>query len=263
MNSILLNAKKIAPIILSSAYIVGCSEMSLAAPQTQKNSAQELILDTHFEENLIIPVTINNKTRRFLVDTGMSVTVIDKNIAAEVTQPIPLSELPKNYRQELQTLTTVYSQLQKQHYEVMEPRPFLIGSQKIQDNDLWLAMDLSLLVQFLGVDIDGIIGIGTFRKINWQIDNENKRLVLTKDAPSANSYQQCIGYDDSYNRMPQLWFNYSDNDVAFRVDTGADESYVSSDFMQFARKVPGAVTLYSKASPTIDASGINDTRSTS
>ncbi|MDE9571745.1 hypothetical protein KKJ16_22755, partial [Xenorhabdus bovienii] len=84
----------------------------------------------------------------------------------EITQPWLLSELPANYRQEFSHVKTVSGSLENQNFTILKPMPFSIGSQEIRDNDIWLSMDLSLFVQSLGVDISGIIGIDTFRKIN-------------------------------------------------------------------------------------------------
>ncbi|WP_237387624.1 retroviral-like aspartic protease family protein [Xenorhabdus sp. Sc-CR9] len=256
MKLIFGKARKIVPLLLCVTGLAGCTNTLANKVQVKNPATPETILDTHFENNLIVPVTINHKTWRFLVDTGASITVIDKNIAAEITQPWLLSELPANYRQEFSHVKTVSGSLENQNFTILKPMPFSIGSQEIRDNDIWLSMDLSLFVQSLGVDINGIIGIDTFRKINWQVDNEKKRLVLLKDGPSALAYQQCTGYEDSYNRMPQLWFNYGDNHVPFRIDTGADGSYVTNDFIRFAKEHKGSVTLDSVNSPGVDASGM-------
>lgn len=213
------------------------------------------VLDTHFETSLIIPVTINNKNYKFIVDTGASLTVIDKKIAEKLTRPMRPDEIPPDYREALSGITAVNGVLEQKHYTLVKPVPFFIGSEEIRDNDVWIAADTILFSQALGTEISGFIGIDTIRKLNWQVDNNKKRLLLTKDAPSAHNWQRCAGYDDSYNRSPLLWLTYGNEDVGFRVDTGASGSYVGKEFIEFAKKQKGTLVLDNPVSRNGDIIG--------
>lgn len=218
--------------------------------------ALELTLPS-LEHEIIIPVTINQKTYNFMVDTGASVTVINEKIATTITHPIKFTDLPLNYQDDLQEIQTVSTSLNQLDIIFLQPITFFIGYQEISDNDLWLSQDLSSLTQAVGVDIDGLIGIDTFRKINWQIDNKKKRLVLSNDAPSASQYERCIGYEDSYNRAPLLYINHGDTEIGLYVDTGATRSYLGKDFIEFLSANNAMVQPILESSLSVDASGVN------
>lgn len=217
------------------------------------------VLDTNFENSLIIPVTINSKNYKFIVDTGASLTVIDKKIAGTLTRPMRPDEIPSGYREMLSGIAAINGILEQQHYTLMKPVPFFIGREEIRDGDVWIAADITLFSQALGTDINGIIGIDTIRKLNWQVDNNQKRLLLTKDAPSSRNWQQCVGYDDSYNRSPLLWLTYGNNEVGFRIDTGASGNYVGKEFIEFAKKQKGSLELDNSVSHSGDIIGSYDT----
>ena len=233
--------------------IDGCSrhQSSDKAGSTQAS----IVSDTPIESSLIIPVTIQNNTYKFIVDTGASLTVIDKKLAEKLTREMRSDELPEVYRDSLQSIIGVNSQLEKQKYTLVKPVPFSIGNEIISDNEVWIATDLNLFSQAAGQDISGFIGIDTIRKLNWLVDNKKKRLVITKDAPSAREWQQCTGYEDSYNRAPLLWFSFGKDEASFRIDTGASGSYVSTDFIDFLKSQKAAVALSKASSRHVDISG--------
>lgn len=248
--------RKLLSVIALSFFISGiegCVSHQISKKEGKTQSVP--VLDTHFETSLIIPVTINKKNYKFILDTGTSLTVIDKKIAEKLTRPMRPDEMPPDYHEALSGITTVNGELEQQHYTLVKPMPFFIGSEEIRDNDVWIAADTTLISQALGTEISGLIGIDTIRKLNWQVDNNKKRLLLTKDAPSARDWQQCSGYDDSYNRSPLLWFTYGNDDVGFRVDTGANGSYVGKEFIAFSKKQRGSLVLDNPASRNGDIIG--------
>jgi len=110
------------------------------------------------------------------------------------------------------------------------------------------------------VDIDGIIGIESFRKFSWQVDNIKKHLVVTKDAPSASTYQTCDGYEDMLNSMPKIWFKHDEIDnIAFLIDTRASHGSIADDFTDYLKnKSYLKLTNEQKA---VDANGINSNHS--
>lgn len=126
---------------------------------------------------------INNKKLNFLVDTGASVTIIDKKIANTITSLVLSSEIPHNYRQEFSSITTVSGRLESHQFTLLKPTTFFIGTKEINDSDLWVSLDLSLVTQSIGMKIDGIIGIDTFRRFNWKVDNNKKMLSFLKLHP--------------------------------------------------------------------------------
>lgn len=217
--------------------------------------AHQPVLETPFSSTLIIPVAIKGKTYHFIVDTGASLTVIDNKLAKEITRPLAADEIPQHHREAFTDVTTVTGLLDKKHYSLFKPVPFFIGSEEIGDNEIWIAADTTLFTQSLGVNIDGFIGIDTFRQLNWQVDNQAKRLIVTKEAPTTRSWQRCTGYEDSYNRSPQLWFSLGTDDIAFRIDTGADRTYVGQKFIDYATSQQGTLMPDNKRSRNGDMGG--------
>ncbi|WP_440866527.1 aspartyl protease family protein [Symbiopectobacterium purcellii] len=132
---------------------------------------------------------INNKTLNFLVDTSASVTFIDEKIANTITRPLLSSEIPQNYRQEFSNVSTVSGRLEGHRFSLLKPTAFVIGTKEINDSDIWVSLDLSLLTQSMGTKIDGIIGIDTFRRFNWKVDNDKKKVIISDTLPSASDYQ--------------------------------------------------------------------------
>ncbi|MBG6246356.1 hypothetical protein CS369_19415 [Candidatus Symbiopectobacterium sp. 'North America'] len=89
---------KIASILLCLSSVTGCDSLEKNERETQNNKKTGTVLDTNIEDDIVIPVVINNKTLNFLVDTGASVTFIDEKIANTITRPLLSSEIPQNYR---------------------------------------------------------------------------------------------------------------------------------------------------------------------
>lgn len=236
-------SRKISFVFLISS-IAGCSVHESSQVDPEQNSVP--FLEVPFENNLIIPVIINNRQYSFLVDTGASLTIVDKNIAAEITRSIHQSELPTFYREMLSRIHTTRGVSEREHYVPVKPLSFIIGSEEFRDDEIWLAADMTIFTQLLGVKIDGLIGVETFRKINWLINNDKKILQLLKNAPPVDNWQNCTGYSDSFTLSPLLSFNYGNDSVNFNIDTGADVAYASNEFINMLKLKKGAITAYSK-----------------
>ena len=246
--------KKLRTLLLPLALIglIGCTYKKTE----NKIISPEIILEHNIKSFIIIPITIKNKKYRFLVDTGASVNVINKKIAAEISTPYLLSDLHSSYQKFFSEVKSVSGAIDKDKYIFLKPQPFFIGTQEISDEDVWLSMDLSLFIEAIGVDIDGVIGIETFRKFSWQVDNIKKRLIVTKDAPSTHNYQTCDGYMDTLNSMPTLWLKYNDiDDIAFMIDTGADYGSIADNFIHYLKNKSHLQSVSNQ--PEVDARGIH------
>ncbi|CED71401.1 putative lipoprotein [Aliivibrio wodanis] len=241
--------------ILGISLTSGCTSTLLETTTDQTSP----ILETNIEESLIIPVIIGNKTYSFLVDTGASVTVIDSNIASEITETTEFSNLALHYQKDLESIRTVSGSMNGTDITFLKPVPMSIGSQTIRDHEVWLSLDMELLSQAIGIDIDGIIGIDTFRQMNWLVNNSTKRLTLLNDSPLTTQFDQCIGYSDSYNHSPILYLAYSDYDISVLVDTGASHSYFGQEFIDYLNQNTQSVATIPQAALAIEANGLTYT----
>lgn len=252
--------KKFSVIMLFATTLTGCHLVSEKKP-TLSSQYGPVILEQSMGDDIIVPVVINNQTYHFLVDTAASVTFIDDALAKKITRALFSHEIPANYKQEFSSIQTFSGKLSASEVTFLKPLSLYIGSEQITDHDLWVGKDLSLATQALGIKIDGILGIDTFRKYNWLVDNKNHRLVVTHKAPSAMEYLTCTGYEDHYNGKPQLWFTYrNEQNVGFMVDTGSTSSYIATTFIDYLKQNKLPLHHLPLANIGADASGhsIND-----
>ncbi|MBS0849026.1 aspartyl protease family protein [Citrobacter sp. JGM124] len=233
---ILAKKNKTVLLILSLIGISACHQSISDKNNNAHPASQEIILDVGINKNLIIPVTIKNKKYNFLVDTGSSVNIINERIASEISQPYPYSELPANYKRNFELISSASGPFTLNRNRFLKPTHYSIGTHEIQDDEVWISMDLSLLAEATGVDIDGIIGIPVFRRYSWQVNNATHRLTITKNAPSSFSYHECLGYSDHQNSMPEIFFNYNHiSDMGFLIDTGSDLSTLPQDAINYLK----------------------------
>ncbi|HHQ4465616.1 TPA: retropepsin-like aspartic protease [Aeromonas veronii] len=157
-------------------------------------------------------------------------------------------------------MNSVSSQLGSEQLGFVEPQPFSVGSVTIDDSDLWATIDFDLFSQSLGSRIDGILGIDTIRRFNWVFDRDRHQLTASLTAPSAATFERCIGYEDSYNRSPAVYLTHGENSVRMYLDTGADQSYADHafiDFMASQKAISGEDATPRKG---VDASGMVEGR---
>ncbi len=242
-------------LILGVSLISGCT---FSRPDTDAYQTQS-ILQTHIEDNLIVPVTIGNKTYSFLVDTGASITVIDSSIANDVTDSIELSSLSAHYQKDFENIKTVSGSIENNDITFLKPVPISIGVKTIGDQEVWVSLDIALVSQAVGMNLDGILGIDTFRQMNWLVDNSAQRLTVMGEAPPSAQFDQCIGYSDSYNRSPMLNVNYGNNNISVLVDTGASNGYFGQEFVNHLLHNTQSAVKIPHAALSVDANGFSRT----
>ncbi|WGM03698.1 retroviral-like aspartic protease family protein [Arsenophonus nasoniae] len=224
---------------LLTSSLSGCT---VKKPEKSNEAAND-ILNENFYSSLVIPVSINNKLYHFLVDTGASITIIDEEIAKEITQEVSYSSLHPFHKEIFSNFKSVHDKIDVKNLKFLKPVSMFIGKEEVSDNEIWIAKDLSLFTQAVGTNIDGIIGIDTFRKFNWQIDNKKRLLTISKKSPSISTYSYCIAYSDAYGESPSLYLDYGNNDyIKMRVDTGNDGSDLGNDFLEYFKKQNGKIT---------------------
>ena len=246
---------KVALAMLALLVVQGCT----APDSSTKRNAPGPVLTVHYESAPLIPVTIAGEQYQFLLDTGASITFIDRRLASRF-KALTLSELPRAYQADFATVSSVSSQLGSEQLGFVEPQPFSVGSVTIDDSDLWATVDFDLFSQSLGSRIDGILGIDTIRRFNWVFDRDKHQLTALLTAPSAATFERCIGYEDSYNRSPAVYLTHGESSVRMYLDTGADQSYADHafiDFMASQKAISGEDAMPRKG---VDASGMVEGR---
>ncbi|HHQ5455455.1 TPA: aspartyl protease family protein [Aeromonas veronii] len=246
---------KVALAMLVLFVVQGCT----APDSSTKRNVPGPVLTVHYESAPLIPVTIAGEQYQFLLDTGASITFIDRRLASRF-KALTLSELPRAYQADFATVSSVSSQLGSEQLGFVEPQPFSVGSVTIDDSDLWATIDFDLFSQSLGSRIDGILGIDTIRRFNWVFDRDKHQLTVLLTAPSAATFERCIGYEDSYNRSPAVYLTHGESSVRMYLDTGADQSYADHafiDFMVSQKAISGEDATPRKG---VDASGMVEGR---
>ncbi|ENC6434125.1 TPA: aspartyl protease family protein [Aeromonas veronii] len=246
---------KVALAMLVLFVVQGCT----APDSSAKRNAPGPVLTVHYESAPLIPVTIAGEQYQFLLDTGASITFIDRRLASRF-KALTLSELPRAYQADFASVSSVSSQLGSEQLGFVEPQPFSLGSVTIEDSDLWATVDFDLFSQSLGSRIDGILGIDTIRRFNWVFDRDRHQLTASLTAPSAATFERCIGYEDSYNRSPAVYLTHGESSVRMYLDTGADQSYADHafiDFMASQKAISGEDAMPRKG---VDASGMVEGR---
>ncbi|MBF3235370.1 aspartyl protease family protein [Aeromonas veronii] len=246
---------KMTLAMLALFVVQGCT----APDSSAKRNAPGPVLTVHYESAPLIPVTIAGEQFQFLLDTGASITFIDRRLASRF-KALTLSELPRAYQADFASVNSVSSQLGSEQLGFVEPQPFSLGSVTIDDSDLWATVDFDLFSQSLGSRIDGILGIDTIRRFNWVFDRDRHQLTASLTAPSAATFERCIGYEDSYNRSPAVYLTHGESSVRMYLDTGADQSYADHafiDFMASQKAISGEDAMPRKG---VDASGMVEGR---
>lgn len=243
------NAMALAILILSA--VQGCSVPDSSATATPSAP----VLAVHYESAPLIPVTIAGEQYQFLLDTGASITVIDRRLASRF-KALGLSELPLAYQADFANVASVSGQVGSDQLGFVQPVPFSVGSVTIDDSDLWGTMDFELFSQSIGTRIDGVLGIDTIRRFNWVFDNEQHQISASLRAPSAAGFERCIGYEDSYNRSPAIYLTHGESSVRMYLDTGADQSYVDRAFIDFMADKQALLGAGASPRKGADASGM-------
>ncbi|MEA5673701.1 retropepsin-like aspartic protease [Pseudomonas sp. MH2] len=197
------------------------------------------VLKVETRNGLVVPVTIGGQRYRFLLATGSNFTILDQRLADDVVLAMAPSEIPEIYREGVKTIRAT---LGSDRLGVAHPLPLQIGTQTVIGSDPWLTLDLSAYEQLMGVRIDGLLGMDTFRRFNWIVDNLEQTLLIAQGTPSLSEYDHCSGYSDSHGNSPTLWFNYSGQPVPLQLNTLLEENSLPEQAAEKLRSLGGRVT---------------------
>ncbi|AOJ11974.1 aspartyl protease family protein [Burkholderia mayonis] len=243
----------IALVCATALFATACGERA----EPQRGGATP-VLTASFKpkSGFVVPVAIAGKTYRFLVDTGASHTVIDNRLAQSITQPSTDEQIPIAYRAMLaKGLTTADGVLPRERVRLWQPLPLALGSFEVPSFYPWLGLDLSLLSQAFGAQIDGVVGIEIFRQLSWVADNRSGTLTVWRHPPAGQRFQHCVPYQDSFGQSPAVSVDFGDQWTMFRFDTGARHSIVSAPTLAFLASRKAAKPLGDTV-PSLSANGV-------
>ncbi|MDN7676593.1 aspartyl protease family protein [Burkholderia oklahomensis] len=250
-----------APRALSTLALV-CATVLLATACGERAEPQRggatPVLTASFKpkSGFVVPVAIAGKTYHFLVDTGASHTVIDNRLAQSITQPSTDEQIPIAYRAMLaKGLATADGVLPQERVRLWQPLPLALGSFEVPSFYPWLGLDLSLLSQAFGTQIDGVVGIEIFRQLSWVADNRSGTLTVWRHPPAGQRFQHCVPYQDSFGQSPAVSVDFGDQWTMFRFDTGARHSIVSAPTLAFLASHKAAKPLGGTV-PSLSANGV-------
>ncbi|ARK51384.1 retropepsin-like aspartic protease [Burkholderia pseudomallei] len=256
----ILHPRALASIALASAVALiaaGCGERA----EPRRDGATP-VLSASFrpKSGFVVPVSIAGKTYHFLVDTGASHTAIDNRLAQSITRPSTDEQIPIAYRTMLEKgLTTADGVLPRERVRLWQPLPIALGSYQVPSFYPWLGLDLSLLSQVLGTQIDGIVGIEIFRQLSWVADNRSGTLTVWRHPPAAQRFAHCVPYQDSFGQSPAVSVDFRDRWTMFRFDTGARYSIASAPTLAYLASHKAAMPLGGTV-PSMSANGVGESR---
>lgn len=168
------------------------------------------------KDKIIVPISIQGKEYRFLLDTGapnIISTEIDNLINPKLIQIIPVSDASGN----------------KENLKVVSVKNLMLGSIEFM-NTATLVYDLNSNPIFKCFKIDGFIGSNMLRKSIIQIDSKKQKLTLTNSQKKLSLNKEesikikLIGNQSS----PYIWINLKgvdDGREHVLIDTGMDGIY--------------------------------------
>ena len=222
----LASALASALLALGVALLVAaCGER--AAPPRDKVTP---VLSAAFQPNrgLIVPVTIGGKGYHFIVDTGASFTAIDNRLAQTITRVASDEHAPATFRSMMERgLVTPNGVLPMERMRLWQSLPIQLGDYEVPPFYPWVGLDLTLVSQASGMQIDGIIGMDIVRQLSWMADNRRGQLTVWRHPPAGEHLSHCVPYQDSFGLSPAIVLYRGEEFGNFRFDTGSRYSLMS------------------------------------
>lgn len=220
---------KIFILIILISQVCQSQNFSLNKGKTQTKNYYTEITFEYIKSKIIIPVTIEGKTYRFILDTGAP-NIISENLFRTI-QNDSLSTIP----------ITDINQKKKQLKVVSIPK--LILGDVTFENSAALVYNINQNKIFECFRIDGFIGSNMLRNSIIQIQLNNKLITLTDNKKRLNLNKKnavkmkLLGIQSN----PFIWINFKGNNNAKEqvlIDTGMDGFYDMSNknFKIFEKK---------------------------
>jgi predicted aspartyl protease len=249
----LFGVMPLAVAVLTAA----CSPTPHDPPAGDSAIAKQPILITRLRPYAqpLVPVTIDGKLYRFILDTGAPYTFIDNRAAETITRALADDQVPEYFRNYMGRLGTLGADIEPGQMKYWQPKPLLIGGQPIEGSVPWVGMDLSPLDFSYGSHVDGLLGANAFRQLNWGMDNVAHTLTVWSRPPSTAGYTHCSAYADAFGAGPDLTLQVANgNGGPMRIDTGATYESISQDTLAVLQQ-QGATVEKIGQSTRLGASG--------
>ncbi|WGH76791.1 aspartyl protease family protein [Tenacibaculum tangerinum] len=239
--------KVILLIVLISSHIYSQNIDLNIGKVTSKKYYEEIGFE-FIKDKIIIPVSIEGKEYKFILDTGAPNIIsneINNLISPELIQTIPVSDASGK----------------KENLKVVSVKKLMLGNIEFI-NTATLVYDLNSNPIFKCFGIDGFIGSNMLRKSIIQIDSKKKILTITDSQKklSLNKKEsikiKLIGNQSS----PYIWINLKGLDNGKEnvlIDTGMDGLYDVSkrNYQIFKEKEIFNVTGKSKGASSLSLFG--------
>ena len=195
------------------------------------------VLTVHYESAPLIPVTIAGEQYQFLLDTGASITFIDRRLASRF-KALTLSELPRAYQADFASVSSVSSQLGSEQLGIIEPQPLALRYGKaLQLPKRKLCRDPLIKICSPSLSVAESTGMRTGSTQSAVSTREFDHDTHYSSRASLTCYrrlalfERCIGYEDSYYFCPAVYLTHYECSVRMYLDTGADQSYTEYAFI--------------------------------
>jgi len=184
---------------------------------------------------LLVHVTLNSKSYLFAVDTGTSVTTLDRALQSGLTT-MPYKE----------AVNGAHSGIVAQAFE---PPELMLDGQPLAFNHFVVSLDLSALRRISGEPIMGILGMDVLSKCRLRLDFENNQIsFLGPDEQVSTTGATALEIQSStpYG-LPSINFDFlNSKNASFIIDTGNVGAGIISpqlytQVMQGGDAVPGEV----------------------
>ena len=160
-------------ILMTILVLQSCSTLKvsklLKKGSVENTEFLEEIPFNYVNDLIFIDVVIKGNSYNFIFDTGAEISVIGEHIKNEVNYKNVTS-----YAVETSTMTSV-----NQEFVALED--LTVGSVLFERTGAAI-MDISHFDAFFGCrTVDGILGNNLMRKAAWQVDYQNKKIILSDD----------------------------------------------------------------------------------
>ncbi|MBK0057490.1 aspartyl protease family protein [Pseudomonas sp. S44] len=249
--------KKLFLFTSALIFLLLCTEWLHFSHPDQGVPSSSDSYDQPFETAPLVSVQIAGKYYNFLLDSGASVVLLDRQLARQVTVPLDTRKLvDKTVYQDLPKLQGTRGSVDPARFDLVEPVALKLGPFSLVGQDVWVATDLSSLSEAIGVQVSGLLGVDTFRQFSWEVSNEKKVIQITQRPLEVAAFDECIGYSDQFGSQPGILLGMGEQQVFMPFDTGASTSYIAKELIDHLSTEKGALQVNPGMDVVVNADGV-------